>query len=137
MGAYKSLTVLGIVAITSGSNAYKEKLRLESIVKSTRKDQVDAILELRRLESTTPFETVIKNFYSVKGYFNSTLPSTSTHEAVKPQEDYFMKKNGFVEPKFIIVEETAPQLNKFSNIDTVQKHVDFGIEYCTEESKKG
>ena len=48
-----------------------------------------------------------------------------------------MKKNGFVEPKFIIVEETAPQLNKFSNIDTVQKHVDFGIEYCTEENKKG
>jgi len=65
------------------------------------------------------------------------MPSTFTQEAVKPQEDYFMKKNVFVEPKFIIVEETAPQVKKFINIDTVQKHVDFGLEYSTEESKKG
>ena len=40
------------------------------------------------------------------------MPSTFTQEAVKPQEDYFMKKNVFVEPKFIIVEETAPQVKK-------------------------
>lgn len=138
IGAYKSQTVLLVVAITSGSNVYKEQLRCESILKATRKEQIDAILELRRLEST-PFETLVKNFYSVKGYFNYS-PSSSTFpnmEAVKPQEDYFMKKNVFVEPKIIIVEETAPQLKKFINIETVQKHVDFGLEYSNEKIKKG
>ena len=130
IGSYKSETILLIVSINSGASIYKEQLRIDGILKCTTDEQVKAIVRLRELEQT-PFETLIKNYYSITGSFNFKTPTKIP--VVEKQEVLF--KESLFNPPQPVIQEITPQIQNYIDIDTSTKG-DFQINYSSSEFKK-
>ena len=90
-----------IVTINSGASVYKEQLRIDGILKCTTDEQVKAIVRLRELEQT-PFETLIKNYYSITGSFNFKTP---TKIPVVEKQEVLFKESLFNPPQLVAVQD--------------------------------
>ena len=131
IGSYKAETIVLIVSITSASSIYKEKLRIDGILKCTTDEQVKSIVRLRELE-ILPFDTLIKNYYSITGSFSLQTP-TEMPVVETPEQDFF-KESLFSPPK-VVIEEITPQTQTYVDVDTSTKG-DFKLEYSSSEFKK-